>query len=141
MISSPTRKYRLTQLPFRKVIGENAIRAPVLIKPSISHGITGIRRLSVLGDLVSQGRGMWRLGTDSRAETHLGTKEAAQRLQAAGGPTARQLQPPNLFRRVRSAAPVRYAEGKGLILPAGCARSGPPDWPGSSVAGPTFEAD
>lgn len=94
MISSPTRKYRLTQLPFRKVIGENAIRAHVLIKPSISHGITGIRRLSVLGDLVSQGRGMWRLGTDSRAETHLGTKEAAQRLQAAGGPTARQLQPP-----------------------------------------------
>lgn len=63
MISLRTRKYHLTDPLFRKVIGENAIRAHVLIKPSISHGITGIRRLSVLGDLVSQGRGMWRLGT------------------------------------------------------------------------------
>lgn len=63
MISLRTRKYHLTDPLFRKVIGENAIRAHVLIKPSISHGITGIRRLSVLGDLVSQGRGMWSLGT------------------------------------------------------------------------------
>lgn len=62
MISLPTRKYHLTDLPFLKVIGENAINVDVLIKLSISRGIAGIRRLSVLWDLVSQDRGMWRAG-------------------------------------------------------------------------------
>lgn len=42
----PTRKYRLTDLPFLKVIGEKAINVDVLIKLSISQGIIGIRGLS-----------------------------------------------------------------------------------------------
>lgn len=43
VISLRTRKYRLTDLPLLQVIGEKAIKADVLIKPSISRGITGIR--------------------------------------------------------------------------------------------------
>lgn len=46
MISLHSRKYRLTDLPFLKVIGENTIKVHVLIKPSISQGIAGIRGLS-----------------------------------------------------------------------------------------------
>lgn len=48
-IPAHTRKYRLTDLPFLKVIGENAIKVDVLIKLSISRGITGIRRFSSCG--------------------------------------------------------------------------------------------
>lgn len=46
MISLHSRKYHLTDLPFLKVIGKNAIKVCVLIKPGISQGIAGIRRLS-----------------------------------------------------------------------------------------------
>lgn len=46
MISLHSRKYHLTDLPFLQVIGEKAIKVHVLIKPSISQGMAGIRRLS-----------------------------------------------------------------------------------------------
>lgn len=46
MISLHTRKYHLTDLPFLKVIGENAIKVGVLIKLSISRGMASIRKLS-----------------------------------------------------------------------------------------------
>lgn len=46
MISSHTRKYHLTDLPFLKAVGENAINVDVLIKLSIGQGIAGIQRLS-----------------------------------------------------------------------------------------------
>lgn len=45
-IRAHTRKYHLTDLPFLQVIGEKAITVDVLIKLSISRGITGIRDLA-----------------------------------------------------------------------------------------------
>lgn len=56
MISLHTRKYHLTDLPFLKVIGENTIEADVLIKLSISPGITGIQGLASCG--------IWLLGAE-----------------------------------------------------------------------------